>query len=1070
MGNRSKLSATNNRCRPATLETAASPGSSVDNAEPQAKRKRLLARWTGNLMRTFGGSASAADRLVRPADTVSGKQTEVTLAPPSEPTSAHSTLAKRAAKHKQHQRSPLRFCRWPVSSSDTNTDSKRPRTWFLKSLSSSTSTLKAQSSGWADELTSSAPMFESRHQAAPSSPYRHIAAVLARVRRPSSSYRGEQSTTNKHLLAPANEHSFVSPTQILGRQQAASDGRRTNQEQRQQPGEQAHDKQARLSASSVAASNEEIRLDEAAPAQLASSITGASVSQVKSGLSKVGLADELEQSCRRDIVDCLEANGARCVRTSEREAAQLSCLGGQEVKPTDSMAQKGPQQHQLQQQARQPASSPRKLQIRVDESDCEHYANKPTSKQNASKLEVPSEPDSSATAGEQAGQADSSRLLSLIQPLASASSLSGSSESICSSVPSSSMALSSSQALAISESNPTCTGERREEPDRPVSQPAGAHNLFADQSSSPGRVSVHRSRLSQAPSSGVGMLKSNLKRLVKRQQSVDSYRMARDLKNKLKRQQDQTAPGSRAHQSSEAIEGDAGASSHASQVSGGRKLSLLIGIQRPLTELGSLRVPEPAPDCQIRVSAPKKVTQVEGTKDKCETPTPPSTLSLMAVGQHQQGSFVVGSFSGCITPTYPTHHLPSPKYVSAAMLQAQAKKYSNASTISSTLGAGQDCQSQSALRAASVSSQSKVGTSILSGNGAAAAATGPNQSDTESSLGGSVTPSRASRFIGVGGAHSPALTGTAYERSQSIVSAAFSLSMSTGVPAQPTLSAAEEAARRVQLAEHIYDNKCGLGEDMKFLASFPELCDITFLVGETREPVCAVKSVLAARSRVFNKILFGNRMRRVGRQQNHYNQSQAAQVEEQAARNVDPAVVELVEGQTGRTGSSSPKRALASKSSSPIPPIKSSSPNQPQWSVTLDAGGFSSGPPADLTDSYQVSLVASKSGGRVSSLASGGRGESVASLTSSMGSQQPLIIGPGQTAAPAKRNKKAASRMATSSGLPESSGASRLRSMFTKRASDPSIKQRQSSDSIQANLAGSAQNYLDKMVGQGEDS
>ena len=38
---------------------------------------------------------------------------------------------------------------------------------------------------------------------------------------------------------------------------------------------------------------------------------------------------------------------------------------------------------------------------------------------------------------------------------------------------------------------------------------------------------------------------------------------------------------------------------------------------------------------------------------------------------------------------------------------------------------------------------------------------------------------------------------------------------------------------------------------MRFLASIPELCDITFLVGETREPVCAVKAVLAARSGVF---------------------------------------------------------------------------------------------------------------------------------------------------------------------------------------------------------------------------
>lgn len=47
----------------------------------------------------------------------------------------------------------------------------------------------------------------------------------------------------------------------------------------------------------------------------------------------------------------------------------------------------------------------------------------------------------------------------------------------------------------------------------------------------------------------------------------------------------------------------------------------------------------------------------------------------------------------------------------------------------------------------------------------------------------------------------------------------------------------------------VYENKAGLADDMKFLASMPELCDVTFLVGETREPVCAVKAVLASRSR-----------------------------------------------------------------------------------------------------------------------------------------------------------------------------------------------------------------------------
>lgn len=42
----------------------------------------------------------------------------------------------------------------------------------------------------------------------------------------------------------------------------------------------------------------------------------------------------------------------------------------------------------------------------------------------------------------------------------------------------------------------------------------------------------------------------------------------------------------------------------------------------------------------------------------------------------------------------------------------------------------------------------------------------------------------------------------------------------------------------------LFENKAGLAEDMKFLASMPELCDITFLVGSTKEPVCAVKVII----------------------------------------------------------------------------------------------------------------------------------------------------------------------------------------------------------------------------------
>ena len=64
----------------------------------------------------------------------------------------------------------------------------------------------------------------------------------------------------------------------------------------------------------------------------------------------------------------------------------------------------------------------------------------------------------------------------------------------------------------------------------------------------------------------------------------------------------------------------------------------------------------------------------------------------------------------------------------------------------------------------------------------------------------------------------------------------------------------------------VFDNKTGLAEDMKFLASMPELCDVTFLVGETREPVCAVKAVLGARSKydlihITKLYHFGNKLR-----------------------------------------------------------------------------------------------------------------------------------------------------------------------------------------------------------------
>ncbi|GFX22714.1 serine-enriched protein [Trichonephila clavipes] len=64
----------------------------------------------------------------------------------------------------------------------------------------------------------------------------------------------------------------------------------------------------------------------------------------------------------------------------------------------------------------------------------------------------------------------------------------------------------------------------------------------------------------------------------------------------------------------------------------------------------------------------------------------------------------------------------------------------------------------------------------------------------------------------------------------------------------------EELAEAEETEDYsVFENKTGLAEDMKFLASMPELCDVTFLVGDTREPVCAVKAVLAARSSSFDK-------------------------------------------------------------------------------------------------------------------------------------------------------------------------------------------------------------------------
>lgn len=52
-----------------------------------------------------------------------------------------------------------------------------------------------------------------------------------------------------------------------------------------------------------------------------------------------------------------------------------------------------------------------------------------------------------------------------------------------------------------------------------------------------------------------------------------------------------------------------------------------------------------------------------------------------------------------------------------------------------------------------------------------------------------------------------------------------------------------------KLHDGLFINKDSLAHDLSFLATMPELCDVTFLVGEDRQPVCGVRAILAARSR-----------------------------------------------------------------------------------------------------------------------------------------------------------------------------------------------------------------------------
>jgi len=70
----------------------------------------------------------------------------------------------------------------------------------------------------------------------------------------------------------------------------------------------------------------------------------------------------------------------------------------------------------------------------------------------------------------------------------------------------------------------------------------------------------------------------------------------------------------------------------------------------------------------------------------------------------------------------------------------------------------------------------------------------------------------------------------------------------------PPLTRANGSIERLESLDEIlengrYENKDSLAHDLSFLATMPELCDVTFLVGEDRQPVCAVRAILGARSR-----------------------------------------------------------------------------------------------------------------------------------------------------------------------------------------------------------------------------
>lgn len=59
-----------------------------------------------------------------------------------------------------------------------------------------------------------------------------------------------------------------------------------------------------------------------------------------------------------------------------------------------------------------------------------------------------------------------------------------------------------------------------------------------------------------------------------------------------------------------------------------------------------------------------------------------------------------------------------------------------------------------------------------------------------------------------------------------------------------------------------FENRSALAQDLNLLSGLPELCDVVFIVGEDKQQICAVRAILAARSRVFHKQLYFQNPRR----------------------------------------------------------------------------------------------------------------------------------------------------------------------------------------------------------------